>query len=133
MSVGCVSTTNFQDLSISLLGNICPFFMLLPFISCYMIDFLFIEKVKFSPRSLPMKPGRGGEVYLHPFSFKFEHPADAHDVPASTDSVGECGKRHALLMCTNQLFQISFFVGYHLPGCSHCVCRSIDINIYGRR
>ena len=39
----------------SLLGDIPPFFMLLTFISCFMIDFLSIIKMlKFSPRSLPM-------------------------------------------------------------------------------
>ena len=27
-------------------STVCPFFMLLPFMLCYMIDFLFIEKVK---------------------------------------------------------------------------------------
>ena len=83
---------NFQELCVSLLEDILPFFMLLPFISCFMIDFLFIEKVKFfsaiatddrhslRPRSIYQNAsfclaihfryiaqpggGGGGEVYL---------------------------------------------------------------------
>ena len=49
----CRLCLNFQDLCTSLLGDIPPFFMLTP-ISCFMIDFLSIEKANFSPLSPPM-------------------------------------------------------------------------------
>ena len=41
-SYACMLCINFQELCASLLGDIPPFFMLLTFISCFVIDFLSI-------------------------------------------------------------------------------------------
>ena len=50
----CRLCINFQDLCARLLGMAALRILLLTFISRFVIDFLSIRKVIFSPRSLPM-------------------------------------------------------------------------------